>query len=785
MNPHDRRASEVEAITWQDPYLASIVEGVEESSESAHRDAGTALDRRRFLVASGWVGGGLLLSFGLRPLPAEANAETGATAEADAASGSGAPGDSGTPKDFAPNGYIRITREGEIFLYAKAPEIGQGVKTSLPMIVAEELDVAWDQVRVEQAPIDPDLYGRQSAGGSRTIPSSFEPLRRAGASARALLIAAAAARWQLDPKACGTEQGQVIHAASKRRLAYGELVEAAAAIDLESVQVPPLKPPSAFKLIGRRIGGVDNLALVTGAALFGIDQQLPGMLHAALVKCPARGGRVKRANLDEIRKLPGVRDCFVVEGNGNPSELMPGVAIVTDSTWAALRARKRLEVSWDESQASKDSWSKSIEQALARRKRPAAETLRATGDIERAFTQATKVVEGFYTYPFVAHAPLEPQNCTAWFRGDSLELWAPTQTPDRALGVLASLMQLPVERVTIHQTRAGGGFGRRLINDPMCEAAWISKRVGAPVKLTWTREEDMCNDFYRVGGFHDLRGAIDAQGRLIAWSDHFITFSYDDKQPVSGGNIAPNEFPALLLKNFSLSQSVLPLRTPCGPWRAPRSNAIAFAVQGFMDELAAAAGRDPVEFWLELLGEPRWLEPGNPYALHTGRAATVIRLAAERAGWNEPLAEGSGRGLAFHFSHAGHFAEIAQVRVGAGKKLVVERVTVAGDIGPVINPSGAENQCEGSVIDGLSTMFGLGLELEAGRISPQNFDGYRLLRMPSAPLVSVHFVASDYPPTGVGEPALPPVAPAICNAIFAATGERVRTLPLTKSGFSL
>jgi isoquinoline 1-oxidoreductase subunit beta len=340
--------------------------------------------------------------------------------------------------------------------------------------------------------------------------------------------------------------------------------------------------------------------------------------------------------------------------------------------------------------------------------------------------------------------------------------------------------------VTIHQTRAGGGFGRRLINNVVCEAALISKRVGAPVKLVWTREDDMQHDFYRgVGGFHALRGAVDASGKLTAWQDHFITFSADSQNPVAGGDIEAQEFPALLTENFRLGQTLLPLATPCGPWRAPRSNAVAFAVQSFLHELSAAADRDHLQFLLELMGEPRWLEPGNPYALHTGRAANVIRRAATESGWGTPLPQRRGRGLAFHFSHGGHFAEVAEVSVDAQKKLTVHRVTVSGDIGPIINLSGAESQCQGSVIDGLSTMLGLEMDIDKGRLSPTNFDRYPMLRIAHAPEVDVHFLQSEFGPTGVGEPALPPLAPAVCNAIFAATGQRVRTLPLSREGYSI
>jgi isoquinoline 1-oxidoreductase subunit beta len=378
---------------------------------------------------------------------------------------------------------------------------------------------------------------------------------------------------------------------------------------------------------------------------------------------------------------------------------------------------------------------------------------------------------------------LEPQNCTAWFHDGAIELWAPTQTPEAGLTAVAGVLGLPAEKVTVHQIRAGGGFGRRLINDFMCEAAVIAKQAGVPVKLTWTREDDMQHDFYRVGGFHSFKGGIDKSGKLIAWGDHFITFTADGEKPTSGGDLNPEEFPAQLVPNVRLTQTKLPFKIPTGPWRAPRSCSIAFAVQSFISECAVAANRDHLDFLLEIMGEPRWLQEGNEYALNTARAASVIKLAAEKAGWGKALPQGRGLGLAFHFSHAGHFAQVAEVSVDSNKKLTVHKVTVAGDIGPIINMSGAENQVEGCVIDGLSTAMGLELGIENGRIQETNFDRYPLLRIANAPEVSVHFIQSQYAPTGVGEPGFPPVAPAICNAIFAASGHRVRTLPLTREGF--
>ncbi len=730
--------------------------------------AATDLSRRSFLRLSGVAGGGLVLAFCL-----------GGRSRAVAAAAVG----SQLTTEFVPNAFIRISPDGSILIYSKGPEIGQGIKTAFPMIIAEELDADWSDVCVEQAPINTAVYGRQSAGGSRSIAMSWDQLRRAGAVARSMLVSAAAERWGVPAAECRTQFSAVVHRASDRRLSYGELADEAATLPVPTAESVTLKERKDYKLLGKRVTGVDNHKLVTGQPLFGIDQVVPGMLYAAYEKCPATGGRVRAANLDQIRSLPGVKDAFVLEGNGLTTELMPGVAIVATSTWAAFDAKRQLRVTWDETDASKDSWSSAVTRAQELAAQPGKEVLVDKGEVDHAFARAATTIEAFYTYPFVSHAPLEPQNCTAWYRDGAVEIWAPTQTPDRGIGDVSHTLGIERDRITVHQTRVGGGFGRRLMNDYMCEAAAISRHVGAPVKLQWTREDDMAHDFYRPGGFHSLKGAVDAAGKLSGWQDHFITFSEDGQVPISRGNIPDAEFPALLVANFRISQTLLPWTTPSGPWRAPRSNALAFVIQSFLHEVATAAGRDHLEFLLEVMGEPRWLEPGNDRSLNTGRAASVIKLAAEKAGWGKPLPAGRGRGLAFHFSHAGHFAEVAEVSVDQNKKLTVHRVTVAGDIGPIVNMSGAENQCEGAVIDGLSTMLGLEITLEKGRVQESNFDRYPLLSIADAPQVQVHFIQSDFPPTGVGEPVLPPLAPAVCNAIFAATGYRARTLPLGREGF--
>ena len=715
------------------------------------------LDRRQFMKLTGLVGGGLMLSF---TLP-----------RASAASG-----------PLQPNGYVRIDAEG-IILYAKNPEVGQGVKTSLPMIIAEELDAAWGDVAVEQSAIDAELYGMQFAGGSMSIPMNWMTLRQAGATARAMLVGAGAKRLGVPVEELSTMDSHVVHKSSGRKLAYTDLASEAAEMPVPDPASLKLKSTDEFRLLGKRITGVDNDALVRGEPLFGIDQTVPGMKFAVYQKCPAIGGKATSANLDEIKAMPGVHDAFILDGNGNAMDLLPGVAIVADSTWAAIRAKRALTVDWDETDASKDSWSGAVEQAEALRTQTG-ESVVNEGDVDAAFEAADKRASGYYTYHFVSHAQLEPQNCTASFADGAIEIWAPTQTPGSGIDAVARTIGIDKSKILLHQTRIGGGFGRRLYNDFMCEAAAISQRAGVPVKLQWTREDDMAYDLYRAGGFHQLEGSLDADGKVTGWRDHFITFA-NDGRPVSGGALRPGVFPSGLVDNVRFEQTALDWKNRCAAWRAPGANVFGFVVQSFLHELAATAGRDHLEVLLEVFGEPRWLVPDNPQTLNTERAANVVRLAAEKAGWGSDMPDGRALGLAFYFSHMGHIAEVADVSVSDDKKIKVHKVTVAADVGPIVNLSGAENQMQGSVVDGLSTMMGLSVTFENGRVQQSNFDKYPLLRMAATPKVDVHFVDSDFSPTGLGEPALPPLAPAVCNAIFTATGHRIRTLPISEEGYSV
>ncbi len=717
--------------------------------------------RRTVLKMSAAAGGGLALGFHVG-LPGEAEAATGS---------------------FEPNAYLEVKPTGRIRIYSTNPEVGQGVKTSLPMIVAEELDAAWADVDAEQAPIKPEVYGWQAAGGSLSILRGWDNLRTAGATARHMLVAAAAESWDVEAAACTTADSHVIHPDGATKIAYAELTDRASEMPVPDEVA--LKSRDEYTLLGSWIGGVDNDKLVTGQPLFTADQSHPDMVYATYTKCPAFGGTVASANLDEVRQMPGVLDAFLLDGTGKPAEIMSGVAIVADSTWAAMRAKSALEIEWDETNAAKDSWSSAAATAGSLAGTKGKDVIHREGDVDGALQSAAATVEATYSYPFLSHVPMEPQNCLAWHKGDNVEIWSGTQRPAGAVDFVSRIFDLPKEQVLLHQIRGGGGFGRRLYNDFVCEAVAISQRVGAPVKLQWTREDDTRHDHYRVGGFHHLKGAVDGDGKLTAISDHFVTFTADGEKTVSGGNISADEFPMQLIANSEITQTMLPWQTPCGALRAPRSNAFGFVFQSFLHELAEAAGCDYVAFLLDILGEPRWLDPGNLRALHTGRTADVITLAAEKAGWGEPRSDGHHLGLGFYFSHAAHVAVVAEVSAESAQDVRVHKATVAADVGPIVNMSGAKNQIEGSVVDAVSTMFGQTLTFEAGRVKEGNFDQYPLLRMADAPHVDVHFIQSEHQPTGLGEPALPPAIPAVANAIYEATGRRIRSLPLSLDGFAV
>ena len=725
----------------------------------------STVSRRDFIRVSALTGGGLMVGCYLGRASALAQ-----TSDA-------------TALAFSPNAFIRITPDGLVTIVAKNPEGGQGVKTSLPMIVAEELGADFAQVKIEYGSLDPKL-GPQFAGGSLSTPMNYDLLRKAGATARVILIQAAALMWAVPVGECATEHGFVVHFASGRKLKFGELAAKAATLPLPDEKTLELKKPADFKLLGTRVGGVDNQAIVTGRPLFGIDQKLPGMAYAVYIKNPVFGGQVAGANLDQIKALPGIRDAFIVEGTDDYHGLVPGVAIVGDSTWAVFKARQSLRVDWKASEHSADSTAAYAAEAAKLGAEPG-RMLHNDGDTVAAFASAAKIIEAAYSYPYLAHATLEPMNATARPTADGgIELIAPTQNPGDAKAQIAKALNLPAEKVAVTFTRIGGGFGRRLSSDFALEAAVIAHRAQCPVKLTWNREEDMKHGHYRPCGWHFLKAGVDAQGNLTAWNNHFVTIGLNSTgKPGRSAEMNVVEFPGRFVPNYHFEQSIINTNVPTSWLRAPGSNALAFVFQSFVDELAHAAGKDPLEFRLNLLGPDRSI-PGTgqwdpPY--NTTRMKGVLRLAAEKAGWGKKLPRSSGQGIAFHFSHQGYVAIVAEVSVAQDGTFKVLGVTAAADVGPIMNLSGAETQVQGSIIDGLSAAWLQEITLEDGRVVQSNFDTYPLIRMTEVPpRVDVHFVRSDFPPTGLGEPALPPLPPAICNAIFAATGKRLRSLPISK-----
>ncbi|HTP28941.1 MAG TPA: molybdopterin cofactor-binding domain-containing protein [Anaeromyxobacteraceae bacterium] len=692
------------------------------------------IGRREFLLRTGTAGAGLLLAARLEPVVAAA------------------------PSRLQPSVFLAIDDRGEITVWVAKSEMGQGVRTALPMIVAEELAADFSRIRIEPALADP-RYGQMRTVGSSSLRTNWEPLRKTGAAAREMLVSAAAARWGVEPQACRAENGFVVGPGA-RKAGYGSLVGRASRLPVP--ENPPLRPASDFRIIGKSIRRLDSAEKITGRAVFGIDVVRPGMVFAALARPPVWGAKLGEVSASKARAVPGVRGVV---------EVPSGVAVLADSTWAAFRGREALRVDWDGGpNAGLDSASvrRSLEEGLGN---PTGMAKRVGAGAE-ALSQASRRVEAIYELPFLAHATLEPMNCTAEVRGRKAEIWAPTQGPQQAQEAVAKALGIDASDVVVHTTLLGGGFGRRAFWDFAVEAAEVARAAGTPVKVTWDREDDLAHDRYRPASLHRLAGGLDEAGRVLCFT-HRVSSPSILEQATGQSSFAPGgppdvvsgvhdllyEFPAMEV-DYALVKTAVPVWY----WRSVYPSQTAFANESFLDELALAAHRDPVELRLELLA-------------HDARMTAVVKLAAERSGWGRALPAGRGRGFACHMDALTRVAEVAEVSVRGGR-VRVERVVAAVDAGVCVNPEIAAGQIEGGIVFGLSAALYGEMTVERGSVRERSFDDYPLLRIDETPGVEVYFVKSEAPPTGMGEPGVPPVAPAVANAVFAATGKRLRRLPL-------
>ena len=719
------------------------------------------ISRRDFLRVTVITGGGLVL----------------------AVSAPGCGPKSGKVSEFDPSIFVRLNPDNTVAITISKSEMGQGVRTSLAMLLAEELDADWNQVKVEQASYH-DRYGDMSTGGSGSVRDLNLRLRQSGAALRAMLVGAAAKQWGVDPRECRTENSFVIHATSDRRLHYGALAERAA-----TMPVPAdlkLKPKSEWRLLGKDRVGVDVSDIVHGKAIYGLDVKIPGMLYASIERTHVFGGTIKSVDKTAALAIPGVKDVVQIAPVGPDINLHAGVAVVATSTWAAMQGRKALKIEWDLGPRVTESTDSYRAAMMASMERSGSEVVNKIGDPDGVLAKATAVISSTYEVPFLSHATMEPMNCTASVKGAMVEVWSPTQDPRWAAASVAKALAVDIKNVQVHVTLMGGGFGRRLNPDFSVEAAVVSKQVQQPVKVVWTREDDLRHDFYRPCAVHRVDASLGADGMPEAWRHRISTPSidvwYGDKPKPGWG---PNEADgagnmSYRIKNRSCEYTLLESGVPRGWWRAVSTTHGVFATESTIDELAHVAGKDPVAFRLAMIDRVVVAQPPDfaEFPFDPARLKGVLQTAADKAGWGRALPAGHGMGIACSYDHLGYAAEVFEVSV-ANNKLRIHRVVCAADSGPIMNPTGAKAQIEGAIVQGLSATLKERITITGGGVTERNLDGYKLLRINEAPLaIEAYFVETDAPPTGLGEPAMPPVAPALANAIFKATGKRLRTLPL-------
>jgi isoquinoline 1-oxidoreductase beta subunit len=699
------------------------------------------MERRAFLQTAGTVGAGLVIGF---RIPTRRDQQTAGP--------------------FAPNAWLRIAPDDSVMVIVDRSEMGQGVTTALPMLLAEELEADWTKVKIEFAPADKayinPLFGMQGTGGSTSVRAAWTPLRKAGAAAREVLITAAAQAWSVNRADCRAERGAVVHAKSRRRLRYGQLALRAGALPLPADV--PLKDPKDWRIVGKPTKRLDAPVKVNGRAKFGIDVRVPGMRVALVARSPVFGGKVKSFDATRAKAVEGVRDVV---------QISSGVAVVGSGYWPAKQGRDALQVVWDEGANAAVS-SATISQMFAERAAQAGAVARHDGDPDGALGGAAQRIEAVYELPFLAHATMEPMNCTAHVRPDGVDIWAPTQFQTGAQGLGAQIGGVPPEQVQVHTTYLGGGFGRRFELDFIQEALEASKAVGAPVKVIWSREDDIQHAQYRPANYHRMAAGLDASGRPVAWTHRIVApsimarvFPNMVQNGLDGEAVEGGKEMAYAVPNVHIDYQLTDAGIPVGFWRSVNNSYNAFAVETFIDELAAAAKADPFEYRRGLLANaPR----------HRG----ALELAATKAGWGTPLPAGRARGIAVHKSFESFVAEVAEVSVSSAGEVRVHRVVCAVDCGMFVNPDTIEAQMQGGIVYGLTAALKGAITIEGGRVQQSNFHDYEMLRLADMPLVEVHIVPSSEAPGGVGEPGTPPIAPAVCNAIFAATGKRIRTLPI-------